>query len=69
MYVCVCNAVTDSDIRKAVGNGVRNMRQLSQATGCSSTCGCCREMAVEILQQTLAENRSTPLMLPVMQMA
>ncbi len=69
MYVCICNAVTDSDIRKAVDNGVRNMRQLCQTTGCSTTCGCCREMAVEILQQTLAENRSTPLMLPVMQMA
>ncbi len=69
MYVCVCNAVTDSDIRKAVDNGVRNMRQLGQMTGCSTTCGCCKEMAVEILQQTLAENRASPLMLPVMQMA
>jgi bacterioferritin-associated ferredoxin len=69
MYVCVCNAVTDSDIRKAVDDGVRNLRQLSQMTGCSTTCGCCKDMAVEVLKQSLAENRVTQRALPVMQMA
>ena len=69
MYICVCNAVTDSDIRKAADNGVRNMRQLSQATGCGSTCGCCRELAVETLQQAVSETREYQLCLPVMQMA
>ncbi|MGB5488083.1 MAG: (2Fe-2S)-binding protein [Lysobacterales bacterium] len=69
MYVCICNAVTDSDIRKAVDSGVHNMKQLSQATGCGNTCGCCREIAVEILQQTMAGNRESRITLPVMQMA
>ena len=69
MYVCICNAVTDSDIRKAVDSGVHNMKQLGQATGCGTTCGCCREIAVEILQQTLAGNRESRITLPVMQMA
>jgi len=69
MYVCVCNAVTDSDIRNAVDNGVRNMKQLGQATDCGTSCGCCRETAVEILQQTLTDNRQSRLPLPVMQMA
>ena len=69
MYVCICNAVTDSDIRNAVIDGVRNMRQLRQSTGCGSKCGCCKEMAVEILQQSLSEARQSKLQLPVMQMA
>ena len=69
MYVCICNAVTDSDIREAVDNGARNMKQLRQATDCGATCGCCREMAVEILQQTLMDNRKSRITLPVMQMA
>ena len=69
MYVCLCNAVTDSDIRKAVDNGVRNMRQLGKATECSTACGCCKEMAVEILQQALTEAREFPITIPVMQMA
>ena len=69
MYVCVCNAVTDSDIRNAVDDGVCTMRQLRQMTGCASACGCCKELAVEILQQSLAGSRGSRLELPVMQMA
>lgn len=69
MYVCICNAVTDTDIRNAVEGGVRNMRQLEQSTGCSSTCGCCRETATEILQQAVSESREFQQMLPAIQMA
>jgi len=69
MYVCVCNAVTDSDIRNAVDSGVRNIRQLRQRTGCSSTCGCCRELAVETLRQALADKPQPQFKLPVLQMA
>ena len=69
MYVCVCNAVTDSDIRDVVDNGVRTIRQLRQKTGCTSSCGCCKEMAVEILQQAIADTRQSLVELPVMQMA
>jgi bacterioferritin-associated ferredoxin len=69
MYVCVCNAVTDSDIRKAVGNGVRTMNQLRQKTGCATTCGCCTELATEILQNTLAATRESQFKLPVLQPA
>jgi len=69
MYVCVCNAVTDSDIRNAVDNGVCTIRQLRQNTGCASTCGCCKEMAVEIMQQALADTRKARAELPALQMA
>ena len=69
MYVCICNAVTDSDIRNAVGEGVVSMRQLRLSTGCGSTCGSCDEMADEILQQALTEARGTRHMLPDLQMA
>lgn len=69
MYVCICNAVTDSDIRDAVQDGVSNMRQLGQSTGCGSKCGCCKELAVEILQQSMEEARESKALLPVMQLA
>ena len=68
MYVCICNAVTDSDIREAVDDGVRSLSQLRQATGCGTTCGSCRDMAVEVLQQALTEGRSTQTLLPIMQL-
>lgn len=69
MYVCVCNAVTDSDIRNAVDEGVRNMKQLKRTTACSNTCGSCRAEAAEILQQALDEKRDSHNLLPVMQPA
>jgi len=69
MYVCICNVVTDSDIRQAVQDGVQNMRQLRQKTGCGGTCGCCNEMAVEVLQQALTEKRESPVMLAGLQIA
>jgi bacterioferritin-associated ferredoxin len=69
MYVCVCNAVTDSDIRNAVDEGVRNLKQLKRTTGCGSGCGCCQDMAADLLQQALSEKRRSPKLLPVMQFA
>ena len=69
MYVCICNAVTGSDIHKAVEDGVCNMGQLGQTTGCGTTCGCCKEMAGEVLRQALAEKRETWQMLTALQMA
>ena len=69
MYVCVCNAVTERDIHDAVDNGVRNIQQLARKTGCSSTCGSCHEMAVEVLADAMADKRAFQGLLPVLQMA
>ena len=69
MYVCVCNAVTDSDIRDAVDHGVRTLGQLRQNTGCGMTCGSCKDMAVEVLQQALSERRDAQTLLPIMHLA
>ncbi|HEX7031279.1 MAG TPA: bacterioferritin-associated ferredoxin [Gammaproteobacteria bacterium] len=61
MYVCICNAVTDKQIRKAAREGCSSLRELSCRTACSTTCGKCARMAREILDDELqrldAENR------------
>jgi bacterioferritin-associated ferredoxin len=49
MYVCVCNAVSDSAIRKAVENGVSE-------TGCGTQCGSCVPHARAVMDTCLAEN-------------
>lgn len=58
MYVCVCNAVTDSDIRAAVDGGARNLRQLQAETGCGTGCGRCTDAARQELDDVLAEQAS-----------
>ena len=57
VYICLCNSVTDSDIRHAADAGVRTMRQLKMQTGCGSHCGKCVTMAREVLTDVLVERR------------
>lgn len=55
MYVCICNAVTDSAIREAVGEGARSLRDLSAKTGCSTQCGRCVHVAREVMDAALKQ--------------
>lgn len=57
MYVCLCNGVTDRQIREAVGDGVKSMRQLRQCLGVAANCGRCATHAKELLDQSRAEQR------------
>ena len=45
MYVCMCNAVTDHDIRREAADGVHSFAELQARTGCSDCCGCCEQEA------------------------
>jgi len=51
MYVCLCNGVTDHDIRRAVAAGCRTLGDLTMQTGCGANCGCCLEMAADLLAE------------------
>jgi len=63
MYVCLCNNVTDRAIRKAVADGVTSLAELQRRTGCAGSCGCCAELAEQVLHEALS--RQTPV-LPVL---
>ena len=51
MYVCICNGITDRDIRRAADDGCRDLTELTMRTGCGSSCGSCRELAGDILAE------------------
>jgi bacterioferritin-associated ferredoxin len=55
MYVCVCNAVTDGEIRSAVKLGVRSLADLSAALGVATCCGRCTDCARTVLDESLAD--------------
>jgi len=55
MYVCICNAVTDRDIRRAAEEGVETYAQLQACTGCGTCCGCCEADARLLLAEACAE--------------
>ena len=67
MYVCICNGVTDRDIRQAAEAGCRSLAELTMRTGCGATCGTCLDTAAQLLEEARAARESIPL--PVLQAA
>ena len=59
MYVCVCNAITDKQIRKAAKSGARNVRDLQRQLGVATGCGSCIEAASDILRESGQQTRIT----------
>ena len=52
MYVCICNAITDKEIRQAAKDGARDLWTLQRELGVASGCGSCIEIAADILRET-----------------
>lgn len=52
MYICICNGITDREIRQCAASGVCSMRDLECTLGVGVSCGRCRDAAVEILEET-----------------
>jgi bacterioferritin-associated ferredoxin len=52
MIVCLCNRVSDRDIRHAVQvQGVTDFEVLKDLTRAASCCGCCHDCAREVFDQ------------------
>ncbi len=54
MYICICNGVTDQDIRHAAEVGCKTMAELTMRTGAGACCGSCVDMAVAVLEESRA---------------
>jgi len=57
MYVCICNAITDTQIRQAAKSGVRDLWQLQKELGVAANCGSCKEQASQILREHRGTNQ------------
>jgi bacterioferritin-associated ferredoxin len=51
VYVCICNAISDKQIRQAAARGATTVMDLTKELGVASGCGSCRETAAEILAE------------------
>jgi bacterioferritin-associated ferredoxin len=60
MYVCVCNSVTDRQIREAVERGCDSMAKLRHELKVATCCGKCQPCAHEVLADCLAESPWSP---------
>jgi bacterioferritin-associated ferredoxin len=49
MFVCVCNAITEAQVRESVAAGADTLEALQLETGLGSCCGTCTEVASSFL--------------------
>ena len=52
MYVCLCNRITDSEIRRHAGTAVCTPGAVYRAKGCVPRCGKCIPTVRSILQES-----------------
>jgi len=55
VYVCICNGVTERQIREAAEGGCRSVAELTMRTGCGANCGSCLDMAGTMLDRVHGE--------------
>ena len=49
MYVCVCEAVTDHEVRKVVEAGAASVTEVMRCTRAGTRCGSCRSELAEVV--------------------
>ncbi len=69
MYVCICNGVTDHQIREAAANGVRTVAELTMRTGCGASCGSCIDTAVALLDSVHGHEGERQSLLPILSLS
>jgi bacterioferritin-associated ferredoxin len=51
MIVCLCNAITEKEVREATRNGARSPEAAYATFDCEPQCGCCLDYAQEIIDE------------------
>ena len=54
MYVCLCNGLTDCQVRRAVEGGACRPREVYGACGCRAQCGTCVRMILAAIRDAAA---------------
>lgn len=49
MIVCICNRLTESDVRAAARAGATTPEKAYACHGCEVQCGCCLDYAEEVI--------------------
>lgn len=56
MIVCVCNNISDREIRQAVDLGLTSLDELRRDLGIATCCGQCAHYAGQVLDAHLAQS-------------
>ena len=63
MFVCVCNAIREDELRAVARDGASEPLGAYKALGCEPLCGCCLDYAQEVIndehKKPIRRNRSS----------
>lgn len=51
MIVCICNRITESDVRAAAREGAASPEAAYACSGCEVECGCCLDYAQDVIDE------------------
>ena len=68
MYVCICNGITERQVREVAAAGCRSVAELTMRTGAGAGCGSCLELAAQILDEHAVEKTQSANALPALPM-
>ena len=60
MYVCICNGITERDIRQAAAAGASTLNDLKRELGVGAGCGQCTSCARECLREATRPQAPSP---------
>jgi bacterioferritin-associated ferredoxin len=52
VYICLCNGITENQIRNAVSDGAATLHDLRTTLGVATCCGCCADYAQQVIEET-----------------
>lgn len=58
MYICICNAITEGQIRACAKEGVCTLDDLECRLGVGAGCGRCKHAATQVLNETRSDPRT-----------
>lgn len=64
MYVCVCMAVTESEVRDAIEQGATTVQGVTRACRAGGDCGACQGMIATMIEDHLEEAHGSEQLLP-----
>jgi bacterioferritin-associated ferredoxin len=57
LYICLCNALTEHDVRRAAADGARRPREVYDSCNTRVQCGSCTAMILCALRTLIMEPR------------
>jgi bacterioferritin-associated ferredoxin len=55
MFVCLCNGISDQEIRHHVRRGASSWREVARACGAGAACGDCRPSVHALVEEELRQ--------------